>query len=61
MGVSAILGEPLDTSLGALADDISSCSEIVRLLRSPLRELRARAMATSVAEVVVRLDEMRLR
>lgn len=59
--MSAILGEPLDVSLGALDDDTSSRSEIVRLLRSSSREVRARAMARSVAEVVVSLDETRFR
>jgi hypothetical protein len=64
LGVSAILGEPLDASLSAL--DLTSTSvhrhvaELLPAFRSPSREVRARAIAGALAAVLVGLDELRL-
>jgi hypothetical protein len=94
LGMSAILGEPLDASLGALDltlaidatsarvdgagaraagvpspsppgrrhsnDGIRYVEELLPALRSPSREVRARAIAGALAAVLVGLDELRL-
>jgi hypothetical protein len=60
LGVSAVLGESLDASLSAL-DRTSSCMELLPALRSPSREVRARAIAGALAPVLAGLEEMRLR
>ncbi len=61
LGVSAILGEPLEVALDALDDTATiRAAELLRGLRSASREVRARAMARTVAAVVVAIDDMRL-
>jgi hypothetical protein len=61
LGVSAVLGEPLEESLGALDPSaMPRDSALLRGLRSSSREARAQAIARAVAPVVVGLDEMRL-
>jgi hypothetical protein len=62
LGVSAALGEPLEESLQALDPaGRQLAADLEASLRSPLREVRARSIARIVAEVVIGLDEMRLR
>jgi hypothetical protein len=60
--VSAILGEPLESSL-ALAGEptIAAAAELVRALRGSSRERRARAIARTVSQVAVDIADMRLR
>ena len=62
LGVSAVLGETLEESLGALGENAAvHASRLLRGLRSPSRDARAQAIARAVAPVAVALDEMRLR
>jgi hypothetical protein len=62
LGVSAILGEPLDASLAALGDDSAAATEsLVAALRSASRDVRARAMAREVTTLLVGIDDMRLK
>jgi hypothetical protein len=62
LGVSGILGEPLDLSLAALGDDpVADALSILPALRSPSRDVRARAMAGVVAALLDGIDAMRLR
>jgi hypothetical protein len=62
LGVSGILGEPLDTSLAVVGDaSISQVAGLLPALRSSSRDTRAHAMARTVTSVLMGLDEMRLR
>jgi hypothetical protein len=60
--VSAILGEPLESSLASAGEPTTSAgADLVRALRSSSRERRARAIARVVSQVAVDIDAMRLR
>lgn len=62
LAVSAVLGEPLEASVGALGDEgAARAAAMLRGLRSESREQRARAIASGVSEVAVAIDAMRLR
>jgi hypothetical protein len=60
--VSAILGEPLESSLASAGEPTTSGGvELVRALRGPSRDRRARAIARVVSQVAVDIDATRLR
>jgi hypothetical protein len=62
LGVSAVVGEPLEASLDALHGDPTFHEpELVRALQSTSRDVRARAIASALAAVVAGLDEIELR
>jgi hypothetical protein len=62
LAMSAVLGETLEASLGALPGDPAlHAPDLQRALRASSREERAHAMARALAEVVVGLEQMRLR
>ncbi len=62
IGVSAVLGEPLEASLVLLGESATlHAPQLVRGLRSASREARAEAIARALAPLVVALDEVRLR
>ena len=62
LGVSALLGEPLEGSLASLGEAIEKeTTELAAALRSGSREARARAIAKVVARVAVDIDSLRLR
>jgi hypothetical protein len=57
LAASALLGEPLDAAIASLGDaGTLHAAPVVSDLRSPVREVRARAMARVLAEVTVALD-----
>jgi hypothetical protein len=59
--VSAILGEPLESSLAAAGEPTTGgATELVRALRGSSRERRARAIARVVSQVAVDVEAMRL-
>ncbi|HEY8038644.1 MAG TPA: hypothetical protein VIF15_02580 [Polyangiaceae bacterium] len=61
LAVGALLGEPIEASVAALGDrPTPPAGELVRALGSPSREARARAIAGTVAAVLVELDRARL-
>jgi hypothetical protein len=62
LGVSAVLGEPIEQSVGALDDrGAFRARMLLRGMRSSSRDMRALAIARAVAQVVAQLDEMSLR
>jgi hypothetical protein len=62
LGVSAILGEPLDASLAALGyDSVAGAASLLAELRSASRDVRARAMTRAVTTLLVGIDDMRLK
>ena len=62
VGVSAVLGESLDDSRSALCEEQRvKAAVLLRSLRSPSRQTRARAMAGALARVAAELDSLRLR
>jgi hypothetical protein len=61
LGMGAVLGEPLERSLGMLdAAGPRHAQELLRAMRSPSRTTRARAIARAMAAVVVDIDRMQL-
>jgi hypothetical protein len=61
LGVSALLGEPLEASLRALDEAaVNRAGDLVRGLRSSSRDARARAMAGAITALVVELEAMGL-
>jgi hypothetical protein len=62
VGMSALLGEPLDESLGALDDRTKEqIAELVEALRSASRDARARAMARALIVAAAGIDDLELR
>jgi hypothetical protein len=62
VGMSALLGEPLDQCLVALNDRTSlQQAPLVQALRSASREVRARAIAVAVLGAAAGIDELALR
>jgi hypothetical protein len=62
IGMSMLLGEPLDESLGALDEPArAQLSEIAAALRSVSREARARAMAIALVAAAAGIDDLELR
>ncbi len=58
VAVSAILGEPLETTLESLGEADEVCATpLVRALRGSSREARARAIAGVLTKVVAALPE----
>jgi hypothetical protein len=55
-----VLGEPLDGSLDAIGWGDEHGSELLVALRSPSRDVRARALARALTPVVVALEATRL-
>jgi hypothetical protein len=55
--VGAALGEPLESSLAAIGEPTTSdAADLVRALRSPSREHRARAIARTAAHVALEVE-----
>jgi hypothetical protein len=62
IGMSALLGEPVDESLDSL-DDVARAhlAEMAKALRSVSREARARAMARALIGAATGIDDLELR
>jgi hypothetical protein len=60
VGVSALLGEPLDAVAESLGHRRARAADVLRSLRSSDRSVRARAMAAAVAEVATEIEMARL-
>jgi hypothetical protein len=59
--VSALLGEPVDAIEASLGDaGALRAADVLRGLRAPARETRARAIARTVSELAVDLERMKL-
>ncbi len=59
--VSALLGEPADAIAAALGESgAGRAADVLRGLRAPSREARARAIARSVFELAVDLERLKL-
>jgi hypothetical protein len=64
LAVSAVLGEPLDAAMASLpgggGGGGTRVAALLKGLRSPLREARARALADALSEVALAVDAMSL-
>jgi hypothetical protein len=61
LAVSAVLGEPLDAAMASLPGGGGTrAAVLLKGLRSPLREARARALADALSEVALAVDAMSL-
>jgi hypothetical protein len=61
LAVSAVLGEPLDSAVACLRDGgTAHAAELLKALRSPSREARARALADAISDVALAVDAMTL-
>jgi hypothetical protein len=61
LAVSAVLGEPLDAAVASLQGGGGArAAVLLKALRSPLREARARALADALSEVALAVDAMSL-
>jgi hypothetical protein len=61
LAVSAVLGEPLDAAVAALGEGgATHAADLLKALRSPSREARARALAHAISEVAVAVEAMSL-
>jgi len=60
VAVTVLLGEPVDAAVALAGGPGSPLSDLVQRLRSPARDVRARALADGLTPVVLTLTEMRL-
>ncbi len=59
--VSALAGEPLDAIAGALGDEgMAHAADLMRVLGSASREVRARALARAASDIALALDALRV-
>jgi len=57
LATSAILGEPLEDAMASLSEEGAvRCAELLRRLRAPSRDERARVLATAISEVARAVD-----
>lgn len=61
VAMAALLGEPLDATASALGSSAAKAESLVAALRSPSREVRARALARGLSEAIVAVEASRLR
>jgi hypothetical protein len=61
LAVSALLGQPLESSLAAVGEvTTAEAQELVRSLRSSSRETRAKAIARAASQAALEVDAARI-
>jgi len=61
LAVSAALGEPLEGAVASLGDEgAAQAAGLLKAMRSPSRDVRARALAQALEPLAVAVDAMSL-